>query len=281
MLYVRQTPCHSVASHLVSAVSTRRRECRYDRGGMHDDLPASFVRYAADILGETNSGLSGGNIISATNAYAVEFGVRVPHAAMTVNIGNKRTALFENLLAFSPAQRFRIIRELCDHRSFALRQPDELKQLKVKLVTQYGHLDPQPLTAQINQPLVEETKHWLTGYPTAASLYAEALQKYRHGAFQRNLLDDLRLALESLLRELFGNQKSLENQLPAVGAYIKAAGGSPQLANMFHRLLDYYSKYQNDHVKHNDAVIETEIEFVLEVTSSFMKHLVRIKKPGP
>ena len=32
----------------------------------------------------------------------------------------------------------------------------------------------------------------------------------------------------------------------------------------------------NTYVKHDDAVIEEEIEFVLEITSSFMKHLVRL-----
>ena len=46
---------------------------------------------------------------------------------------------------------------------------------------------------------------------------------------------------------------------------------------MFRTLVKYYSNYQNSFVKHNDAVIEEEIEFVFEVTSSFMKHLVKIK----
>jgi hypothetical protein len=53
------------------------------------------------------------------------------------------------------------------------------------------------------------------------------------GVFHRNLLDDLRLSLEKLLRSIFGNQKSLENQSSDVGAYIKSCGGSPELANMF------------------------------------------------
>jgi len=45
---------------------------------------------------------------------------------------------------------------------------------------------------------------------------------------------------------------------------------------MFVKLLDYYAKYNNSYVKHDDAVIEEEIEFILEITSSFMKHLVRL-----
>ena len=45
---------------------------------------------------------------------------------------------------------------------------------------------------------------------------------------------------------------------------------------MFLKLIDYYCKYQNFYVKHDDAVIEEEIEFIFEITSSFMKHIVRM-----
>ena len=49
---------------------------------------------------------------------------------------------------------------------------------------------------------------------------------------------------------------------------------------MFRILVGYYSKYQNTFVKHNDLVIEEEIEFIFEMTSSFMKHLVKMKIRG-
>jgi len=61
-----------------------------------------------------------------------------------------------------------------------------------------------------------------------------------------------------------------------LGPFLKSKGGSPELTNMFQKLLDYYSKYQNSYVKHNDDVIEEEIEFIFEITASFMKHLVRL-----
>jgi hypothetical protein len=58
--------------------------------------------------------------------------------------------------------------------------------------------------------------------------------------------------------------------------FLKQKGDSPELTNMFQKLLEYYAKYQNTYVKHNDAVIEEEIEIVFEITASFMKHLVRL-----
>ena len=243
---------------------------------LEQDLSAIFVQHAADILADTNSGLSGAVIVRATGAYALEYDVTIPHPTYPFEAGNKRTALYENVMAFLPKQRYRILKELCDHPSFSLVPNKERQALKIKVVTKYGHLDPKDTPSEVNETLVEETKHWLDQFPDALSLYGQALEKYQHGAFNRNLLDDLRLGLERLLCSLFQNDKSLENQLALVGGYIKSRGGSPELANMFVKLVDYYAKYHNTYVKHDDAVIEEEIEFVLEITSSFMKHLVRL-----
>ena len=81
-----------------------------------------------------------------------------------------------------------------------------------------GHLAHDDEPAEINETLIEETRHWLDGYPEALSLYDGALEKYEHGVFHRNLLDDLRLALEKLPRSIFSNEKSPENQIKNIGA---------------------------------------------------------------
>jgi len=243
---------------------------------LDEDIPAHFIRYAADILGDTNKGLSGPNIVKVTTDYAVEYDVNIPHTDYPFDAPNKRSALYDNLMAFDPQQQYRIIKELCDHRSFSLVPSKERKELKVRLATRYAHLASESDTSEINETLIEETRHWLDGYPEALSLYNEALTKYESGVFHRNLLDDLRLALERLLREVFENTKSLENQVKFVGGYIKDNGGSKELANMFVKLVEYYAGYHNSYVKHDDAVIEEEIEFIFEITSSFMKHLIRL-----
>lgn len=242
-----------------------------------EKIPAPFLSYAADVLADTNSGLSGQNIVKATAAYAVDYDVVLPHATYPFDAPNKRTALFENLRAFSPAQQYRIIKELCEHSSFSFKSNEKRKELKLRLVTRYQHLAEPDGSSGINETLIEETRHWLDDYPEARALYVEALEKYEHGVFHRNLLDDLRLALEKLLHAILGNSKSLENQISLIGGYIKQRGGSKELTNMFVKLLDYYAGYNNTYVKHDDAVIEEEIEFIFEITSSFMKHLVRLK----
>ena len=241
-----------------------------------EKIPAHFVQYAADILGDTNGGLSGPNIVKATAAYAVEYDVNIPHPSYPFESPNKRTALYENLMVFSGPQQYRIIKELCEHHSFTSEPSKERKELKVRLATRYAHLAPESESSEINETLIEETRHWLDGYPEALQLYNDALAKYEGQVFHRNLLDDLRLALEKLLRAVLVNDKSLENQIKFLGDYIKKRGGSAELANMFVKLVDYYAKYHNSYVKHDDAVIEEEIEFIFEITSSFMKHLIRL-----
>lgn len=62
--------------------------------------------------------------------------------------------------------------------------------------------------------------------------------------------------------------------------FINSKGGSKEFSNMFRTLIGYYAKYQNSFVKHNDAVIGEGVEFIFEMTSSFMKHLVKMNIKG-
>lgn len=244
-----------------------------------EELPAVFVTHASEVLADTSKGLSGNQIVKETAAYAIDWNVNIPYDTYPfTKLGlNKRSALTANLLAFNSAQRYRIIRDLCDHRTIQMQNKAEADKLKVLLFTRYGHLDDKASPSDLNVSLVEETRHWLDAFGDSKQLFEAALQKHEHGVFTRNVLDDLRLSLELLLKMLFGNEKSLENQLPNLGAYIQSRGGSAELANMFAKLVEYYSKYQNSYVKHDDAVIGEEVEFIFEITSSFMKHLIRLR----
>lgn len=244
-------------------------------------IPIPFLSHAADILADTNRGLSGNEVVKAFNAYAVEYNINIPHAKYPFEAPNKRTALLENLQAFPASLQYKIIRELCDHRTFAIKQYDDLKSLKLKLVSQFAHLAPKDEFSKLNETLTEETRHWLDSFPNALDLYVQAIHKYRHGIFSRNLLDDLRLSLELLLKSIFINDKSLENQLVNLGQFVANAGGSKEFSNMFSKLIDYYAKYQNSYIKHDDAVVEEEIEFVFEITSSFMRHIIRLNAKSP
>lgn len=243
---------------------------------MAEHIHAAFIRYASTLL--TDHGLTGPKLVEITCLYAADFHVDVPHARYPFDSPNKRTALHDNLAVFAPKQQYQIIRELCDRLD-----PDGVNapvaKLKSKLLAEYTKFAEQDQETDMHRTLLVETGHWLSNHPRVRKLFDDALQKHDGGTFRRNTLDDLRLALELLLRELFVNEKSLENQIASVGLFVKHKGGSKELANMFQKLVDYYAGYQNTYVKHEDAVIAAEIEFIFELTASFMKHFLRLSVP--
>jgi hypothetical protein len=237
-------------------------------------IPSVFITHAASVLGDTSDGLSGSEIIRYFTGYAIEFNVDIPHAIYPFDAPNKRTALNENLSAFSANQQYKIIKELCELERFKGNQ--SVRDLKIKLMSRYSQFAGMNAAAEINESLIEETRHWLEGYPYSLKLFQEALTKFENKLFTRNILDDLRLSLELLLKAVLKNDKSMENQIDSLGRHLKDKSCSKELTNMFLKLIDYYCKYQNSYVKHDDAVIEEEIEFIFEITSSFMKHIVRM-----
>lgn len=240
-------------------------------------IPTTFINYVADTLAETQDGLTGSRIAEYSAAYAIDFDVEIPYPEypFPADLPNKKTALRENLKAFSPEQQFKVIKELSELPHFE--NNVGVKELKIKLISRYGALGEGNAKKEINESLVEETQHWLSEYPEVLKLYNDCLEKHSNGIHQRNLLDDLRLSLETLLKIVLENSKSLENQIAELGKFINERNGSKELNNMFLKLIDYFSKYQNTYVKHNDNVNENEVEIIIEMASSFMKFIVRIK----
>ena len=230
-----------------------------------------FLTHTAEILAETQKGLTATQIAKYFVAKSLDYQVDIPHyKAPFVDVPNKRTAFLENLQQFNSGQQFEIIDELTTIYS----EIPEVNNLKNKLHEQYPDYSSKA-EKLYNVELVEETKHWLEPYNKAYTLYKSALEKLEHGNLQRNLIDDLRLSLELLLKELLGNEKSLENQIADIGTFQKNKGISTEASNMFNTLLNYYTKYQNKYVKHDDNVNEKEIEFIVDLTSSFIKFITK------
>ncbi len=238
-------------------------------------IPNSFITHVSNVLGGTNTGFSGSQIAELCLSYSIDFDVEIPYPTYPFprDLPNKRTALRRNFEVFSPEQQYKAIYELCDHKIFE--DDSAVRDLKSNLVARYGKYS-ELIDYGININLVEETKHWLKDYPESLKLLEGAEEKLMGRIFQRNLLDDLRLALETLLKGIFDNNKSLENQITNVGNLIKQNKGSKELTNMFLVILKYYCNYQNEYVKHNDLVKENEIDVIFEMTCSFMKYFLKL-----
>ena len=236
------------------------------------EISREFIIYAAAILADTNSGYSGSQIVKITSQFAIKYNVDLPHNTYPFGMCNKMTALADNLNAFEDSSQ---VFMLLKYMSKELGSKNS-QELYLELIRTYGHLDTNPELNGVSTELIEQTKHWLAEFPEVLEVFNSAIQKQSHGLFKRNLIDDLRLSLELLIKSLLDNDKSLENQLPLLGQYLNKKGGSKEVTNMLSKLLDYYTKYQNSYVKHDDAVNELEIEIMCELTASFMKHMIRL-----
>jgi hypothetical protein len=129
------------------------------------------------------------------------------------------------------------------------------------------------INAEKNQGEFLKISKILRNYPKALQCYLNAIDKLDNENYTRNLLDDLRLTLELYISSKLKNSKSLENQIEAVGIYCKEKGVSKEVANMFHKLIDLYTKYQNNYIKHDYAVNKGEILFILNLTNNFIEFI--------
>lgn len=240
---------------------------------MTPTISIPFLTSACDILGDTNEGLSGLIIVKQLSAFAAEYNVEIPHCEYPFEAPNKRTALLENLKCFDSIQQYHILSRLCNEERQT--QREKVQNFYKELRFRYGQLDNEG--ANFDQSLTSDTKHWLGKYPRALKSYNEALDKRKRGVYDRNLLDDLRLSFELLLKDVLNNKKSIENQKSELAEFINKIGGAKEFMNMFVKLIDYYCKYQNEHVKHNDCVVELEVDFIVDLTSAMMKFICRCK----
>lgn len=215
-----------------------------------------------------NSGLSNSEIDTQIAKYAVKYNVQIPTYHQMIKKADK---LRNAVDCFNDSQQAEIIRDLCSLPQFE--DDEEIKEAHRLLTERYGHLF---ANAFLKSELVQETKHWLSIYPASLKQYESALSKFEGGTFERNTLDDMRLSFELLVKSLLKNGKSLENQIQEIGSMLKGAGTSVELRNMVQQVIKYYTDFQNNHVKHNDAVNKDEIEYIIELTSVVMKFLIKI-----
>lgn len=231
------------------------------------DYLNNYRNLLSPILGEIFTGTT---ITQYLSEIYIEFGINV------LSMGqyeSKARYLERSLSLLDDEQTFKTILFLAEK----IKDPDSAAKVMPKIDKMKRQFPEYDCSGSIlNQELVEETKHWLNDYPKALEEYTNAEKQYTENDYQRNLLDNLRLSLELLIKDLTGVDKSIENQnINNILGTLKSIGVSNELRSMIRSLIDYYSKYHNNFVKHDSLVAETEIEVIFELTSTIMKFLIR------
>jgi len=129
----------------------------------------------------------------------------------------------------------------------------------------------------LDKKLVEETLSWLGQYPDVLEHFRDGLQLYTQKANRRMIVDQMRFSLEILLKKVLANNLSLKDQISPLGRFLKERGVKADIRNMYTTLLTYYAKYEDECAKHNDKTKENEDEFIIYLTGSFIRFILKAK----
>lgn len=138
-----------------------------------------------------------------------------------------------------------------------------------------------PLNDQfLDEGIINYVISGLEDYPKVAKHFEEALKIYQDGdeSRYRNSLDNLRFSLEQLFQTVLNNSKTLENNKTLILSWIAAKGLNKQVTNLYEKLIQMYSDYQNNVVKHNEKFSFDEIEFMIYLTGTFIRLILQLNK---
>lgn len=129
----------------------------------------------------------------------------------------------------------------------------------------------------LDENIVSRTMTWMSAYPSSRQMAESAFKHYSSNETERlrNMLDDLRLSLESLLKEKFG-ERNLANQKPHIGKYLSEQGYDSSGVAAFDSIFKWFDSFQNENVKHTNRTLnENEAEFIMYMTFSLMYSLLK------
>ena len=84
--------------------------------------------------------------------------------------------------------------------------------------------------------------------------------------------------MELFIKQYFNNEKSLENQKELLGKYLKEQDVAKEIRDMFSTLFLFYTRYNNENVKHADNCIELESEYIIYLTGTFIRFLIKVRE---
>lgn len=161
--------------------------------------------------------------------------------------------------------------------TLAIRFAEAMKlcNIKAKILNDSGSYDIYPSDTEfLDKPLIIDVLNWLNDFPDVKKNFSKALKTERTNNNYRNIVDDLRLSLELFLKKILNNNKALEKQKSYIGDYFKNNDVSTEISNMYIVLIDYYAKYNDNHAKHDDSVVEIEIDYLTYLTASFIRFII-------
>lgn len=133
---------------------------------------------------------------------------------------------------------------------------------------------------ELDKALVSEPLEWLREYPQAYKTYCIALKQYSEGIYIRDVADNLRKTLEAFLQEFLGNTKNLETNKNEICRYLGEKGVDAGISGLFQPLINSYKNINDRIAKHNDAIDEKLLEFLLYQTGVLIRMVITVENGG-
>lgn len=132
---------------------------------------------------------------------------------------------------------------------------------------------------ELDDALVSEPLEWLNNYPVAHKAFVKALKAYSNVTEDTasDVADLFRKALESFFQEFFISDKSLENLKSEYGTFLSDKSVPGEIKNNFEKLLELYTKYNNNYAKHHDKTSLNVLEYIMYQTGSLIRLLITLK----
>lgn len=140
--------------------------------------------------------------------------------------------------------------------------------------------------SELDESVVDLTVEWLGRYPSVQEHARRSLRRLAEDDTFESL-NSIRVALETLVRAVLQNSKSLENQIgtePSGDApflkWLRERGMKPQTVTMGQRITSSFCDLQNSWVKHPPAAgasfVRAEAEYAVYVVFSLMRLISKL-----
>lgn len=132
---------------------------------------------------------------------------------------------------------------------------------------------------ELDDALVSEPLEWLKDYPLTQKEWIDALKNYSEATEQTasETADKFRKALERFFQEFFNSTQSLEKLISEYGNFLSSKGVPAELSNDFKKLLDAYTKYNNNYAKHHNKVSKSVLEYIMYQTGNLIRLMITLK----
>jgi hypothetical protein len=126
---------------------------------------------------------------------------------------------------------------------------------------------------ELDKALIEETLTWLNDYPNESKDYKTALKYYGNGETLSDVIENCYTALEGVVREILGNQKTLDNNKDELLAKINLSDGWKSLLANYIR---YAHNYRHASQERHD-ITKQEAEAYLYMTGLVIRLIIESK----